>query len=128
MRRYGRQVAVLITLAVMSLCACTGGQTVQGYPARTGGDAQRGKQVIMNYRCGACHTIPEIRDANGVFAPPLLYFSRRIYIAGELPNTPQNVVRWVTSPPSVKPQPAMPVLGLTPEQARDVAAYLYTLR
>jgi cytochrome c1 len=56
-----------------------------------------------------------------------MYFSRRTYIAGELPNKPENLVRWVTSPQSVEPHTAMPNLGLTTQQARDVAAYLYTL-
>jgi cytochrome c1 len=57
-----------------------------------------------------------------------MWFSRRTYIAGELPNTAENLVRWVQSPTSVEPKTAMPVLGLSNQQARDVAAYLYTLR
>lgn len=60
--------------------------------------------------------------------PPLLWFARRTFIAGELPNTPANLIRWVRNPPSVEPGTAMPVLGLDEQQARDVAAYLYTLR
>jgi cytochrome c1 len=60
--------------------------------------------------------------------PPLDFFSRRTMIAGELPNTPDNLVRWIENPPSVEAGTAMPKLGLSDEQARDVAAYLYTLR
>lgn len=56
-----------------------------------------------------------------------MFFSRRTYIAGELPNQPENLVRWVSSPESVEPHTAMPNLGLNQQQARDVAAYLYTL-
>jgi cytochrome c1 len=49
-------------------------------------------------------------------------------IAGELPNSPENLVRWIKSPQSVEPGTAMPTLGLTDQQARDAAAYLYTLQ
>lgn len=49
-------------------------------------------------------------------------------IAGELPNTPDNLVRWIKDPKLVEPGTAMPDLGLSDEQARDVAAYLYTLQ
>jgi cytochrome c1 len=77
--------------------------------------------------CGACHTIPGIDGARGQVGPPLMYFSHRTFIAGELPNKPENLVRWVTSPQAVEPHTAMPNLGLTNQQARDVAAYLYTL-
>jgi cytochrome c1 len=69
-----------------------------------------------------------VRHANGLVGPPLLWWSRRTFIAGELPNTPENLVRWVRSPQSVEPHMAMPALGLSDQQARDVAAYLYTLR
>jgi cytochrome c1 len=58
----------------------------------------------------------------------LYFFSRRTYIAGELPNTVENLVRWVKDPPAVEPGTAMPKLGLSDQQALDVAAYLYTLR
>ena len=84
--------------------------------------------MIVNYGCGSCHTIPGIRGANGLVGPPLFWFSRRTFIAGELPNTPQNLVHWVQAPKTVEPATAMPTLGLNDQQARDVAAYLYTLR
>ena len=72
--------------------------------------------------------IPGIHDARGLVAPPLMYFAERTFIAGEVPNTPDNLVRWIRSPQSIESGTAMPALGLTDEQARDVAAYLYTLR
>jgi cytochrome c1 len=62
-----------------------------------------------------------------VVAPPLDAFARRTFIAGILPNTPANLVRWVVDPQAVDPRTAMPKLGLTQAQAQDVAAYLYTL-
>ena len=98
------------------------------YSAPTGGDAGRGKAVIEQFDCGSCHTIPGVRAARGLVGPPLLWFSRRTFIAGELPNTPENLVRWVRFPESIEATTAMPTVGLSDQQARDVAAYLYTLR
>jgi cytochrome c1 len=60
--------------------------------------------------------------------PPLIYFSQRTMIAGELPNTQENLVRWIEHPRQVEPKTAMPDLGLDDDQAYDIAAYLYTLR
>ena len=45
-----------------------------------------------------------------------------------LPNTPQNLIRWIQNPPAVDPLTAMPNVGVTQADARDIAAYLYTLR
>lgn len=84
--------------------------------------------MIVKYKCGRCHTIPGIPGANGVFGPPLNFMGRRTMIAGNFPNDPENLVRWIMSPQAMKPQTAMPQLGLTDRDARDAAAYLYTLR
>jgi cytochrome c2 len=119
---------VAIAAGVMGWTACENGKTTNVYTVYTGGDAHRGRQLIQQYRCGACHTIPGVEDANGLVGPPLLWWGRRTYIGGELPNKPENLVRWLESPKSVEPGTAMPTLGLTEQQARDVAAYLYTLR
>lgn len=108
--------------------ACQGGKTTKGYVVYVGGSPKEGRQLITKYRCGACHTIPGVPDAKGVVGPPLTFFGRRTMIAGELPNSPPNLVRWIRSPQSVEAGTAMPTLGLTEEEARDVAAYLYTLR
>lgn len=98
------------------------------HPVATGGDQYRGQLIIVKYRCGSCHAIPGIHGARGVFGPPLNYMASRTYIAGEFPNMPDDLVRWVMSPTSMKPKTAMPDLGLSEQDSRDVAAYLYTLR
>lgn len=109
--------------------ACTSGYSeAQSFELQTGGDAGRGARLIRTFGCGSCHTVPGIRAADGVVGPPLYFFSRRTYIAGELPNTPSNLVHWIREPQSVEPGTAMPRLGLDEQQARDIAAYLYTLR
>ena len=117
-----------IAALVLSLAACEGGKKTNVYAVYTGGDWSRGKQVIDHYRCGACHTIPGIPDAHGLVGPPLIKWGRRTYIGGELPNTPDNLVRWIISPKSIEPGTAMPELGLSEQEARDAAAYLYTIR
>lgn len=116
---------------VVALSSCGGSNPTDAVaygPHVPGGDARRGAAVIDRYGCGSCHTIPGVRNAKGMVGPPLLWWSRRTFIAGEVPNTPENLVRWVLAPQSVEPHTAMPALGLSDQQARDVAAYLYTLR
>lgn len=120
----------MIGLAVcLATVSCVGGKIDRPpYELTAGGAADRGHAVIVAKNCGSCHVIPGIRGAQGMVGPPLMYIGRRTYIAGELPNNPDNLVQWVRSPQSVEPKTAMPNLGLSEQQARDVAAYLYTLR
>lgn len=118
-------IALLLCLAI---AGCTNGQAPPPYLVTAGGNAAEGRRVIESKGCGSCHTIPGIYTAKGLVGPPLYFFSRRTMIAGELPNSPENLVRWIKDPKSVEPNTDMPDLGLTDEQARDVAAYLYTLR
>jgi cytochrome c len=107
------------------LCACSGSRPVQHVP---GGNADLGKQAIVAYGCGSCHVIPGVDRAQGLVGPPLTTFARRTFIAGEAPNTAEQLVRWIQKPQSIEPGTAMPNLGVTPEEARNIAAYLYTLK
>ncbi|HLZ42165.1 MAG TPA: c-type cytochrome [Candidatus Sulfotelmatobacter sp.] len=128
MRKLVPAFVIVISLAALFMAACTGGKITAAYTVETGGDALRGAAVIDQYRCGACHYIPGIHDARGMVGPPLMFFAQRTFIAGEVPNSPENLVRWIRSPKSIEPGTAMPDLGLSDQEARDVAAYLYTLR
>ena len=56
--------------------------------------------------------------------PSLRKLARRSYIAGVLPNTGENLVRWLREPQSIKPGTAMPDLGVGERDARDMAAFL----
>ena len=124
-----RALVQLLCMGLLApLAACNGGRAAYTLAPTAGGDASRGAALIRSIGCGSCHTIPGIRAADGVVGPPLFFWSRRTFIAGELPNTPENLVRWMVNPPAVEPGTAMPALGLSEQQARDVAAYLYTLR
>jgi cytochrome c2 len=93
-----------------------------------GGNPDRGPALIRSYGCGTCHTIAGVSGANGLVGPPLTGIAQRAYIAGVLPNAPENMVRWIENPKLVDSLTAMPVLGVSPADARDIAAYLYTLR
>jgi cytochrome c oxidase assembly factor CtaG/cytochrome c2 len=114
--------------AVLGSC----GQGPESFPKPSAlasiGDAARGRLAIDAYGCGACHTIPGVRGATGLVGPPLTRFGRRGIIAGQLPNTPPNLVRWILDPPAVEPGTAMPDLGVSVREARDIAAYLHALR
>src|SRR5918911_1170581 len=61
-------------------------------------------------------------------APPLAGLAGRAYIAGVLPNTPDNLIRWIQNPPGIDEKTAMPNVGVTARDARNIAAYLYTLK
>lgn len=113
----------LAWLALVSACGreAAGALTI-------GGDPARGKSQIVAYGCGSCHVIPGVGGANGLLGPPLSKFAHRAFIAGEVPNTSDFLVRWITVPQAIEPGTAMPNLGVSEAQARDIAAYLYTLR
>ena len=111
---------------MLEACAGTGGS--EPYRLVAQGNADSGKVAINRFGCGSCHMIPGIRNAQGVVGPPLTAFGRRVYIAGEVPNTSENLVQWLEVPQSIEPGTAMPNLGVTEGEARDIAAYLYTLR
>ncbi len=93
-----------------------------------GGEPEIGRRVIAAYECGVCHVIPGVRGAHGIVGPPLTDFGRRQFIGGVVPNEPTMLVRWVQDAPSIAPHTGMPDLGLSDDEARHVAAYLYTLR
>jgi cytochrome c2 len=94
----------------------------------TGGNVHRGRQLIARYRCGSCHTIPGVRNADGVFGPPLTRLASRTYLAGTFPNGPATLTQWIMKPQSMKPKTAMPDMGIQHQQARDITAFLETLR
>ncbi|SFK48049.1 Cytochrome c [Sphingomonas sp. NFR04] len=96
--------------------------------AMTGGSVRAGQAAIERYNCGACHRIPGIGAATGVAGPALNGVGTRSFIAGMLPNSPDNLERWIQHPQQVVPGNAMPDQRVTPRDARDIAAYLYTLR
>lgn len=113
--------SAIVTLILLAGCS----REMQ--PNGLTGDAARGRTAIVRYGCASCHIIPGI-PLQGSVGPPLTHMARRAYIAGRLPNAAQNMIEWVRFPQRVAPGDAMPDLGVSEKEARDIAAYLYTLR
>ncbi|CAN5658375.1 c-type cytochrome [soil metagenome] len=103
-------------------------ETEQSAAEMTGGNPVRGRALIREVGCGSCHTIPGISGADSNVGPPLNKIAGRMFIGGVLENNPDNMIRWLQNPPGVDEKTAMPNLGLSEENSRDVAAYLYTLK
>jgi cytochrome c2 len=129
MRRTARS-SLLIWLAalVLLLSASCGPDVEQQAAQMTGGDPGRGKVAVQKYGCAACHTIPGVTNANGLVGPSLKGIAARVYIGGVLENTPKNMIQWIRDPRAFAPRTAMPDTGVTEQDARDIAALLYTLR
>lgn len=112
-------------------CASVAGQPgaamrIEHQPVEDG-DVDQGRQLLYDYGCGACHTIPGVPGASTQVGPPLNNWSQRHYIAGSLPNTLNNLISWIVNPQGVEPGTAMPILGVNQEEARHMSAYLYSL-
>lgn len=89
------------------------------------GDPEAGRAVIDAHGCGTCHEIPGLPRAKGSVGPSLAGLADRSYISGGLSNRPGELIDWLMDPPAFSPETAMPDLGLTEAEARDVTAYLY---
>jgi mono/diheme cytochrome c family protein len=95
--------------------------------ALTGGDSHRGPALMIRNGCAGCHTIPGVPGAYGSAGPDLSGLADRAYIGGMLPNTADNLALWIRDARSVNPHTAMPSTRISDSDARDVAAYLYSL-
>jgi putative membrane protein len=127
----GRRVIGLLLplLAAWGMAACsTGIPHERDVRQLTGGDPYSGRRRIAQYGCDTCHTIPGIATADATVGPPLTQVARRLYLAGHIENTPENMMRWIQHPRAHDAQTAMPELGVSDQDSRDITAYLYTLR
>jgi cytochrome c2 len=89
------------------------------------GDPNTGRILIQARGCGGCHTVSGVPGATGVAGPNLSNVALRPTLAGDsIPNSPDNLERWLLDPPSVKPGTTMPNLGLSDQDARDLVAFL----
>ncbi|AVA23680.1 c-type cytochrome [Rhizobium sp. NXC24] len=91
-----------------------------------GGDPSRAPPIFRRYGCTGCHQIPGIAGADGQVGGALSGLQKRVYIAGVINNTGDNLVHWIVSPQIFSPNSAMPKTGISEAEARDLAAYLYT--
>ena len=88
----------------------------------------RGQLLLEQYDCGRCHVIPGVRRANGRIGPSLETFAHHVYLAGEVPNRPEVLLQWIPHPSSLVPDTLMPDQPMPAEHARDMGAYLMSLR
>jgi cytochrome c2 len=94
--------------------------------AETGGDPRRGEAMFIQYGCGSCHALKNVREATGMVGPPLDGIALRVIIGGHLANNPDNMQKWIRDPQQVSPGTAMPDLRVGEGDARDITAFLYT--
>jgi cytochrome c2 len=121
---YGCLPAPLVVLLVALLAGCNSGSR----PPPPDGNAARGRVLLHQYGCGYCHRIPGVEAALGNVGPPLEDIGLRVYLAGSLPNTPQQMAQWIRFPQRYRPGTAMPDLHVTAEDAKDMVAHLYRQR
>lgn len=121
------RLSLLSLLAAASLGACGDASDETLERAIAGADPNEGRRLIQAYGCGTCHTIDGIRGARGKVGPALVDYAQRHLLAGFLPNTAPNLVAWLIDPVALNPQTGMPAQGLTEEEARHIASYLYGL-
>jgi cytochrome c len=128
-RSRSRLAVVAVTLATSLGLACASSVGDRsGPPALVrGGDPDVGRELVEDYGCGSCHRVPGVRRADALVGPPLDAWSRRSFIAGTLPNSQQNLTRWLRDPQQVRPGSAMPDLDIDDADLADIVAYLFTL-
>lgn len=97
-------------------------------PAHAVKEVERGRQLLAQYQCGSCHSIPGVPSAGARLASSLKDFGLRSYIAGRLANRADTLARWIEQPKALVPDTAMPAMGVTPDDARAMAAYLLELK
>lgn len=124
----GDRCAARLLISVLGLAVIGAGEASAAGPDNFSGDARRGADLVKTYRCGGCHDIPGVAGANGNVGPPLHRIGTRTYIAGYIQNSPDNMAAWIEDPQKALPGNAMPKMGIPQKDARDIAAFLYTLK
>lgn len=125
-----RRTLLLLTLAVACSRAETPAPPPQPAAAQpVAGDAERGRTLVPQYACNACHVIPGTTGPQGSLAPTLAGLASRPTISyGAVQNTPANLRQFIQNPGSLNPQSAMPSIGIPDNDAQDITAFLVTLR
>jgi cytochrome c2 len=109
---------LILVLAFGSVAACRN-ESEQLEMARA--------KTLIKENCAACHQVPGIVGADGRVGPSLADIAHQQIIAGHFANSPEALARWIEHPQRLLPGDAMPEMGLSYEQARVIATYLYTL-
>ena len=97
-------------------------------PAVDDAAGREGKAVFLSQSCVNCHRVRGT-PAQGGYAPDLTHLmGRQTLAAGMVPNTTENLRRWVDDPSSIKPGCLMPAFGLSERDRGLIVDYLKTLR
>jgi mono/diheme cytochrome c family protein len=117
--------AALAAGLALTTAACDQG-VAERHPM-PGADAGRGEAVVRRVGCASCHSIPGVEWPKATVGPSLEGFGARALIAGRYPNRPEILADYVRNAPAFTPGAGMPPMPINEQEARDVAAYLYTL-
>lgn len=123
----GILLAVFLAFAVAILANTANDMPVMAKQAVSQGDPSKAPDAIRQYGCGTCHRIPGVHGANGTVGPKLDDLFTRSLLAGQIPNTPDNLILWIQHPQLVRPGSDMPEMGVSDTDAHNIAAYLYSL-
>ena len=115
---------LLVVACVLSAALLSGCERIGAY---VDPDRAHGLELAQRYGCAACHEIPGAATT-GYVGPTLRGVERRAYLAGGLPNTPATMVELIRFPDRARPGTLMPNLGVSESDARELAAFLYSLR
>jgi cytochrome c2 len=117
---------ICATALLLGLAAC---QSTSKAVRATGGDPAKGHEVLAHYGCTACHSIPGLSQTGDVSGPSLAHVgSARTIAGGQVQNTPENLIAWIQAPARLKPSTSMPSMNVNEKDARNIAAFLCTLR
>jgi len=90
--------------------------------------ANAGAEFFHRQTCGSCHRIRGT-TANGDVGPDLTHFaSRKTMLSGMMPNTRENLKKWLTDPQSIKPGSLMPRFIYPKDSINVLVDYLSTLQ
>lgn len=93
----------------------------------TGGTPELGRKRLAQHSCVSCHFIPGVPRGEGKSAQSLAHWYWRRTFLNTYKNTPQNLEKWLETPSHRKPGTAMPDLSVSPQDSRDMAAYLFSI-
>ena len=120
--------AALVHVFIGLLLAGCGADIESRQEPVASGDARRGRAALERHGCNVCHVIPGVRGIRGMVGPSLEGFAHRPHLAGKFATGEHHIVRWILDPPAMAPRTAMPAVGVSDAEARDMAAYLLTLQ
>lgn len=124
----GRRAAIVgCALALLMFAACKKDIRKAASEMTGGGDPDAGKSTLARRNCNACHKIPGVESSRATGGPSLEHWTQHELIAKRYPNTPENLMHWIQDPRAMVDTTYMPSMGVQEKEARDIAAYLYTL-